>query len=83
MQCDAVQNAEKCLQVVRKELSEENSAFVVLLEELAAQTRTIMKESLCMFPKDEQQRKKWVKFVRKRRTEFTPTTSSTICSAHF
>ena len=36
-----------------------------------------------LFPKDEQQRKQCVKFVRKHRPEFTQTTSSTICSAHF
>ena len=35
------------------------------------------------FPAHEKQRKMWVKFVRKHRQNFTPTSSSVICSAHF
>ena len=35
------------------------------------------------FPANEEQRKTWIKFVRKHRPNFTPTNSSVICSTHF
>lgn len=39
--------------------------------------------SMHKFPKDENQRKKWTKFVRKHRAKFEPSKTSALCSAHF
>ena len=52
---------------------------------LASCTNTYEVEgiSLHKFPQDEEQRKKWVNFVRRHRAGFTPSSSSVICSAHF
>ena len=48
-------------------------------------TNTYHVEGISMhkFPANEEQRKMWIKFVRKHRPNFTPTNSSVICSAHF
>ena len=35
------------------------------------------------FPKDETVQKQWTNFVRRHRRDFTPTTSSHLCSGHF
>ncbi len=39
--------------------------------------------SMHTFPKNPETRQKWVKFVRKRRLDFTPTDTSFLCSMHF
>ena len=39
--------------------------------------------SMHVFPKNEQQRKQWVQFVRRHRAGFTATATSALCSIHF
>ena len=39
--------------------------------------------SMHRFPKNDIVRRKWVKFVRRHRDNFTPTSTSALCSAHF
>ena len=48
-------------------------------------TNTYNVEGISMhkFPKNEEQRKLWVKFVRRHRRDFISTSSSVICSVHF
>ena len=47
---------------------------------LAARTHRL---SMHRFPKNDIVRRKWVKFVRRHRDNFTPTSTSALCSAHF
>ena len=39
--------------------------------------------SMHKFPANEEQRKIWIKFVQRHRPNFSPSSSSVICSAHF
>ena len=39
--------------------------------------------SMHKFPEDEEVRKNWVKFVRRHRPNYTPTSAAVVCSAHF
>ena len=39
--------------------------------------------SMHKFPENEEQRKIWTKFVQRHRPNFSPSSSSVICSAHF
>lgn len=39
--------------------------------------------SMHLFPRNEQQRRQWVSFVRRHRAGFTPSATSALCSIHF